>query len=852
MNEPYIPALIFSRCIESVDERYPEFGSIQKESTLSKENLNLLRGDTHFQRDMYGKSVFSFDRKIVWIDGSRFYRVESENQFANLINYSNQTAGPDREELSKFQDLMGALFKEILDKTSIHVKDELILMIHVGGQDVTDEHYNRLLAVLNRVFEGLKIKLIFRLITSMPRPDRTAQSAKTDPVVHRSLVGLDREEGLHIEEVRKFLDSLRSEVKPDMHTELEAKVKEYLFSDTPAAFTELRSYINSPDIRLPDLCKPELVDMLKVDDGSAGTNRTGYKLYTTETVTEAGRRRVIFKDLTPANKVLAILIRKLAAGYQIPDTCAFIYLGSDVLSNDNFNAAYDFEPLYEKSGVECCVFITMYDLVGIANGEYEKGGQHVMPAQGFISSVDARFRFFDSTVWFRILPLLAGKARINSILLDLQKFYSKNIYKIHQAIEYRQFLIRIFNQSYIDIKNDFFSHGKRISPMFFHAESFMKKKLQSLLSENLCLFSRIKWSMHLVDDHSDKQLQGSEMTKKELIAYLLDSFIRDDAFMQPEAARLNSQISITETASTVEAAKKNLLRNKLPTDSPDVILLDYLLVGDAAIEYGDQLIGDVVNSKEGEYSLGPLHKCWFFPISVYANMIQNKLHERGISPYSEKCMIVAGADPINTPYLFLYNLFTMFKYQVVETVKVPLQYVAAGKDVNKVSRTAEKTEVLADHEAADGLPSRSSAQPGLVKVSSGHDAAGGFQNPLISYLDTIRNERGDYRSKAIEIFPRLVELAATYSNMLNYRSNSRFSESIREHIFSGLEASEVEQFRDVIYLFAFAGVKDKDKLWGEWSIMKDILLGKIGKDTDDRKTVYNKIYELELIISSIQ
>ncbi len=88
-------------------------------------------------------------------------------------------------------------------------------------------------------------------------------------------------------------------------------------------------------------------------------------------------------------------------------------------------------------------------------------------------------------------------------------------------------------------------------------------------------------------------------------------------------------------------------------ESFDLILVDYN-IDDST--YGTEFINDLIGKRYPDAKPGPFNKHWFMPISIFSDTMIDDLRNNNIGFVSEKYYLSRGADPINTPHLFLNNL----------------------------------------------------------------------------------------------------------------------------------------------------------------------------------------------------
>jgi len=175
---------------------------------------------------------------------------------------------------------------------------------------------------------------------------------------------------------------------------------------------------------------------------------------------------------------------------------------------------------------------------------------------------------------------------------------------------------------------------------------------------------------------------------------------------------INLSENITIQIDTATSVKEAL--SKLSEQSYDIILLDYLLgkksknpdiINDFLNTTSDEsdirqygyeflkVLNDIYNNdlkNIEEYNLdvtiinnikknkGPLGRYWIFPISSFSTAMLDRLREQGISHINNLWYLSRGADPINTPYLFLRtlnNFLLLQQEQAIFTLPKVLEFL---------------------------------------------------------------------------------------------------------------------------------------------------------------------------------
>lgn len=299
--------------------------------------------------------------------------------------------------------------------------------------------------------------------------------------------------------------------------------------------------------------------------------------------------------------------------------------------------------------------------------------------------LDPRYRFLDSSIWHRYVSIDQHFDRkICSILKEILFYHEHNIYATDVAKEFIEFQTRVMANSHLDLPG---GHASHVTPFIFHSESQMRSlaRKQGVIHREL---PNLKWRMLMVDDHvKEKKLKTStavnnakcDLSKGDIVNHLLNEGAAKSKFL-------------IEPASTVDSAI-----GKLTNGTFDIILLDYLLdivpesgssKMDRPREYGNELLecitgeGKVERGKSEmlQQQRGPINHYWIFPVSVFYVSMLDKLREQGIGHINKYWYMSRGADPVNTPQLFLYNFHSFLNLQINEVLPQKSEVIDFMKD----------------------------------------------------------------------------------------------------------------------------------------------------------------------------
>jgi len=126
------------------------------------------------------------------------------------------------------------------------------------------------------------------------------------------------------------------------------------------------------------------------------------------------------------------------------------------------------------------------------------------------------------------------------------------------------------------------------------------------------------------------------------------------------------------------------LTNKHKSDKEDIydlILLDYLFrdvpkelsgknslgEGEFQRHYGISLLKKIKEGTKLNLKKAPLDSYWILPISTFSSSMFGEMRNQQISQLSNHYFLSNGADPINTPFYFIFEILSIIKTQI-ETI----------------------------------------------------------------------------------------------------------------------------------------------------------------------------------------
>ncbi|MFM9950023.1 MAG: hypothetical protein ACKV1O_18960 [Saprospiraceae bacterium] len=321
--------------------------------------------------------------------------------------------------------------------------------------------------------------------------------------------------------------------------------------------------------------------------------------------------------------------------------------------------------------------------------------------------LDSRFKFFDSGIWQRYVPVYPYESRKKSfpeilehVLSRMCSWHEMGLYNTNAGRANLEFQLRMMRNSYI-AKVGINGHYEVVTPFKFHSETHFEDKIcehETYLSNHEI---KLKWHLLLVDDYAERRISSTpndtcKLSKKALIEQIIDHKGFEIIIESPFGAE-----------TPIEDSGKNIIDacvNKMKGNFFDILLLDYLLgrINPDKIngqprknfykkrEYGHDFLMELRNTHEKNAAtpkIGPLGKFWICPISSFPFALKDKLWQLGIHAYDDLWRLSDGGDPICTPALFKYNLLSLFKRQVEESYY----------DAEELEKLFEQLKDISDH-----------------------------------------------------------------------------------------------------------------------------------------------------------
>lgn len=311
------------------------------------------------------------------------------------------------------------------------------------------------------------------------------------------------------------------------------------------------------------------------------------------------------------------------------------------------------------------------------------------------SALDPRYKFLDSSIWFRFLPIDAVmsdkvgqqmgvsevdfKTRFSRLVKEICEYWKKGLYVTNAAVAARELQLRLLLESKLSKEVGKGGHAEAVTPFKFHSESFLqnrasqeleffkKERGKNHMNDAVSISSECKLRVLIVDDQGevlstiDDRKNANKIKavgKKDLILDpLSDIFVN----MTKEEA-----VFPTQGSGIIEFCLEKLEKNSF-----DLIFLDYLLGArkddPSTREYGHEFLLNLLNdskAKTSNYKRSFQGKFWIFSISSFPFALPDKLHQLGISHLQNLWHLSYGGDPVTTPHLYKYYLLRFVKQKV--------------------------------------------------------------------------------------------------------------------------------------------------------------------------------------------
>jgi len=429
-------------------------------------------------------------------------------------------------------------------------------------------------------------------------------------------------------------------------------------------------------------------------------------------------------------------------------------------------------------------------------------------------NLDKRVLFFDSSIWQRYVPLNDDfEKRFKNTLNEICFYHELGLYKTTVAAEYLEFRTRMMLNSYLaPLEN---SHARNISPFHFHSETLMRERAKQEF--NKINKKAIYWHCLLVDDYTQVKLRKYKnnninnciaFNKKEILEKIFKAFDKQLS----EKLILNIPCENSKIENSQERIVEKSIE-KMKQERYDIIFLDYLLgeksdsdtTRETAIELLENIQNEYMKDQEGQSDLlkkkGPLGRFWFFPISAFSYAMLDDVREKGFGHHTDLWELSSGADPINTPNLFLYKLLKFMNQQIKDVEHFN------PKHLSKINKEQNNT-------------------PDLYSF-------------LVEYFGDSYDV--DIRKQAKKCYPNFVEMHSKFEVLSKHKdiNEKNFRNSILKVYFKGHNESFFEHLQHLIYLLAYGSAVQAPAMWEEFQFIKN----KIDKDVlkNKLKSVVNNV-----------
>lgn len=330
------------------------------------------------------------------------------------------------------------------------------------------------------------------------------------------------------------------------------------------------------------------------------------------------------------------------------------------------------------------ITVSMPDIMGLYSESLER--EFHTPGKKYLLDLqpDKRFKFLDSGIWHRYVPLLPGQGsfeeHFEQVVNEIAGYWADGLYYTHAAIATLEFQVRMLRHSFITKTGDR-GHDENVTPFKFHSEGWMKQKAEEEIKfftdpvwAGGSLLQQLKWRVLIIDDQAKgtpvSSIDNKCRIEKEYL--ILKPF--NDLYAKYD---LNSTDHLFVKVPHDGKSHDDLVRASLEClrkANYDIIFLDYLL-GNHRLggrrEYGYEFILDLMDESHNPDGVPttPVRRDfqgrhWIFQISSFPFAFPDKLNQLGLSHLHEVWHLGNGGDPITTPHLYAYYLYRFMKQKV--------------------------------------------------------------------------------------------------------------------------------------------------------------------------------------------
>jgi Leucine rich repeat len=338
------------------------------------------------------------------------------------------------------------------------------------------------------------------------------------------------------------------------------------------------------------------------------------------------------------------------------------------------------------------ITISNFDIMSLWSYPYEDEIRSASAKMIRESTLDTRYKFLDSSIWFRFVPIAPltddeeyqslvisasnFQTRFSKLIKEICEYWKNGLYITNAAVATRELQLRLLLESKLSKEVGKGGHADAVTPFKFHSESFLQKRASQEIEffhetwneEKNCIANECSLRLMIVDDQACKGHKLSAITeeskdctisKKKLIMAPFYKIFKKEHF------------KVSVPSNDQDVIKKCL--EKLRKNYFDLIFLDYLLGKRDNVEtnreYGHEFLLNLLKDgkkKEAayEYKRSFQGRFWIFSISSFPFALPDKLHQLGISHLQNLWHLSYGGDPITTPHLYNYYLFRFIKQKI--------------------------------------------------------------------------------------------------------------------------------------------------------------------------------------------
>ena len=283
---------------------------------------------------------------------------------------------------------------------------------------------------------------------------------------------------------------------------------------------------------------------------------------------------------------------------------------------------------------------------------------------GVIGVKDSDQLFLDSSIWHRYVNL-ATSGGVNELLdriENCQKWYREKRYSLTVAVEFLDYCVRALRHLYV-IRGPEGGHGDFVTVHGFHSETEMANGAVSLAERKTAPWNASESCQVrslLIDDFATKGLRVAYGGRgRESKGKLVRNALRAHS---SRTKRGQVKFSVKSCKSFPEAEQVLCGKSKNLPHPFDLILLDFLLDSKAAGSTrwkGTDLLAKLSCDEHVAPGRTILGRYWILPVSSFPAVFEAEMRGGRTSNIERSYFLAPGADPVCTPQLFRFRIWSL-------------------------------------------------------------------------------------------------------------------------------------------------------------------------------------------------